>query len=73
MEPSHAFLPALHALQAYQRAIERTIRAKRQQDGEAHVLDLGCGTGILSLLAARAGGLLHLGHLLGRGRSAEGQ
>lgn len=46
---------AVSPLQAYQRAIERAIRAKQRQDGEAHVLDLGCGTGILSLLAARAG------------------
>ena len=42
-------------LQAYQRAIERAVKQRQQQDGEAHVLDMGCGTGILSLLAARAG------------------
>jgi ribosomal protein L11 methylase PrmA len=42
-------------LQAYQRAIERAVKQRQQQDGEAHVLDMGCGTGVLSLLAARAG------------------
>lgn len=54
--PGRHVPPALLSpLQAYQRAIERAVRAKQRQDGEAHVLDLGCGTGILSLLAARAG------------------
>jgi 2-polyprenyl-3-methyl-5-hydroxy-6-metoxy-1,4-benzoquinol methylase len=43
------------ALQAYQRAIQRAVRQRREQDGEVHVLDIGCGTGILSLMAARAG------------------
>ena len=42
-------------MQAYQRAIARAVRRHKQEDGEAHVLDLGCGTGILSLMAARAG------------------
>ena len=56
MHMSHG-LPAccFLCLQAYQRAIERAVKQRRQQDGEAHVLDMGCGTGILSLLAARAG------------------
>lgn len=44
-----------YATQAYQRAIRRVVKQRQQQDGEAHVLDIGCGTGILSLLAAKAG------------------
>lgn len=27
----------------------------RQEEGEAHVLDMGCGSGVLAMLAARAG------------------
>ena len=42
-------------LQAYGRAIKRAVMQKRQEAGEAHVLDLGAGSGTLSVLAARAG------------------
>ncbi|KAL4424877.1 hypothetical protein ABPG77_002100 [Micractinium sp. CCAP 211/92] len=41
--------------QAYERAIKRAVERARAADGEAHVLDIGCGAGVLSLLAARAG------------------
>ncbi|PSC69443.1 arginine methyltransferase [Micractinium conductrix] len=41
--------------QAYKRAIERAVAKRRAADGGAHVLDIGCGSGVLSLLAARAG------------------
>lgn len=41
--------------QAYERAIKRAVERARAADGEAHVLDIGCGSGVLSLLAARAG------------------
>jgi SAM-dependent methyltransferase len=47
--------PVSPAHQAYQRAIQRVVRQRKQTDGEAHVLDIGCGSGILSLLAAKAG------------------
>ena len=41
--------------QAYHRAIARAVARVKSEEGEAHVLDLGCGTGLLSLLAAKAG------------------
>jgi methylase of polypeptide subunit release factors len=31
------------------------VRRRQQEDGEAHVLDLGTGTGVLALAAAKAG------------------
>lgn len=41
--------------QAYGRAIQRAVERAKAADGEAHVLDIGCGSGVLSLLAAKAG------------------
>ena len=41
--------------QAYEGAIARAVARKAAEDGEAHVLDLGTGTGLLALMAARAG------------------
>ena len=43
------------ARQAYEGAIARAVARKTAEDGEAHVLDLGTGTGLLALMAARAG------------------
>jgi protein arginine N-methyltransferase 7 len=40
---------------AYQRAIARAVAARKAADGEVHALDVGTGTGVLALLAARAG------------------
>ena len=41
--------------QAYCAAIQRAVQAVKAEAGQAHVLDMGCGTGLLSLAAARAG------------------
>ena len=41
--------------QAYEAAIARAVQRKAAADGAAHVLDLGTGTGLLALMAARAG------------------
>jgi SAM-dependent methyltransferase len=46
--------PRAHA-QAYEAAIARAVQRKAVADGAAHVLDLGTGTGLLALMAARAG------------------
>eukprot|EP00887_Chlorella_sp_A99_P001822 scaffold19.g1822.t1 len=40
---------------AYGRAIARAVVTRAAADGEAHVLDVGTGSGLLALLAARAG------------------
>ena len=40
---------------AYERAISRAVQRRKEQDGEAHVLDIGTGSGLLAMLAARAG------------------
>jgi ribosomal protein L11 methylase PrmA len=42
-------------LQAYKRAIGRAVERVKAADTEAHVLDVGAGSGILSLMAAQAG------------------
>lgn len=42
-------------LLAYERALARAVTRRKASDGEAHVLDMGAGTGALSLLAARSG------------------
>lgn len=41
--------------QAYQRAIARAVKRKQEEDGEAHCLDIGAGSGLLAVMAARAG------------------
>lgn len=42
-------------LAAYDKAIHRAVKRKLEESGQAHVLDMGSGSGILSLMAARAG------------------
>ncbi|KAI6214978.1 Protein arginine N-methyltransferase [Aphelenchoides besseyi] len=41
--------------QKYRMAIEAAVKLKIEQCGEAHVLDIGSGTGLLSLYAAASG------------------
>ncbi|KAI6188027.1 Protein arginine N-methyltransferase [Aphelenchoides besseyi] len=41
--------------QKYRMAIESAVKLKIEQCGEAHVLDIGSGTGLLSLYAAASG------------------
>lgn len=46
----------LHAVvQAYQAAIARVVQKKKSSAGSAHVLDLGSGSGVLAVMAAKAG------------------
>ena len=42
-------------MQAYKGAIERAVARCKALDGEAHAIDIGTGSGLLSVLAARAG------------------
>lgn len=42
-------------MQAYAGAISRAVARKKAEDGEAHVLDVGSGSGLLAVLAAKAG------------------
>lgn len=42
-------------LEAYDRAIRRAVAQRAATDGEVHALDIGTGSGILALMAARAG------------------
>lgn len=39
----------------YQVALESAIKLMHQNGKPAHVLDIGTGTGLLSMMAARAG------------------
>jgi protein arginine N-methyltransferase 7 len=39
----------------YQRAIEEAIKEKHASGEEAHVVDIGTGPGLLTLIAAQAG------------------
>lgn len=41
--------------QAYDRAICKAVERIKEEEGEVHVLDMGCGSGLLSAMAARAG------------------
>ena len=45
----------IHGLQAYQKAINAAVAKLREEEGEVHALELGCGTGLLSVMAAQAG------------------
>ena len=42
-------------LQAYSRAIDRAVKQTLEEEGEAHVLDIGTGAGPLAIMAAKAG------------------
>ena len=42
-------------MQAYQKAISAAVAKLREEEGEVHALELGCGTGLLSVMAAQAG------------------
>ncbi len=42
-------------MQAYQEAIGRAVERLKAAEGEVHVLDMGCGTGLFAAMAARAG------------------
>ncbi|KAK9825810.1 hypothetical protein WJX74_009582 [Apatococcus lobatus] len=41
--------------EAYNRAICRVVKAKKAETKEAHVLDVGSGTGLFAMMAAKAG------------------
>lgn len=42
-------------VQAYRKAIEKAVQKVKEEDGEVHALDLGCGAGVFAMLAAKAG------------------
>ena len=42
-------------MQAYQAALARVIKKKKSSAGSAHVVDLGTGSGLLAVMAAKAG------------------
>ncbi len=41
--------------QAYEGAIKRAVQRLKEEEGEVHALDLGCGAGLFSAMAAKAG------------------
>ena len=45
----------LYGAQAYQKAINAAVVKLKEEEGEVHALELGCGTGLLSVMAAKAG------------------
>ena len=52
----HILIQILYAgVQAYQAAIARVVQKKKASAGSAHVLDLGTGSGVLAVMAAKAG------------------
>ena len=42
-------------MQAYEKAIKRAVQRLKEEEGEVHALDLGCGAGLFSVMAANAG------------------
>jgi len=40
---------------AFERALRTAVRASLDRTGECHVLDIGSGSGLLAMMAARAG------------------
>jgi len=42
-------------LQAYQQAIDKAVKRVKEEEGEVHALDLGCGAGLFSVMAAKSG------------------
>lgn len=42
-------------MQAYEKAIKRAVQRLKEEEGEVHALDLGCGAGLFSVMAAKAG------------------
>lgn len=55
--PHHQFelLADTRRIESYGRAIHRAVQETIQEEGEAHVLDIGTGAGPLAILAAKAG------------------
>ena len=52
--PAHLTLPLLQN-RLYEKGLRHAVEATRSSGREPHVLDIGAGTGLLSLMAARAG------------------
>ncbi len=48
-------MSSILVFQAYQAAIARVIKKKKVSAGDAHVVDLGTGSGLLAIMAATAG------------------
>ena len=55
MIPSLSLVYFLFQNQMYQTALESAIKIMHQNGKPAHVLDIGTGTGLLAMMAARAG------------------
>jgi len=48
-------MSSILVFQAYQAAIARVIKKKKVSAGDAHVVDLGTGSGLLAMMAVTAG------------------
>ena len=48
-------ISSILVFQAYQAAIARVIKKKKASAGDAHVVDVGTGSGLLAMMAATAG------------------